>query len=250
MRWMIVGALGIFSAALIASDGFADYTCATLADCRREAEADIAAGRYEHALEPLVAVTDFATGASDDRQLLFAFESLTSMNLTLGRPLKAHAWAQAAVKRFPQDQQALNNLERAKKALPPLPPNAFDGIYESYAGYGYWSELKIAEQSQSRFRTEWSMMRFGLVPSAWAYGPAAFWDLSAEARYSDGSFVVRYEGMSGAPCELGFKRNGLAIEWIWPRADELSQDCRIGGANVFPWGPFWLVDTAIPTFSD
>jgi hypothetical protein len=42
----------------------------------------------------------------------------------------------------------------------------------------------------------------------------------------------------------------LAIEWVSPKAEDLTDDCRVGGANVFPWGPFWLVDSAVPDFSD
>jgi hypothetical protein len=221
--------------------------CSDLQDCQRKADAEIAAGRYERAADILVAVADFATmgGTRDDQ--LSAFESLTEVNLKLHKPLMAHAWAQAALLRFEQDPRALANLEHVLPTLSATePPSTLSGTYLAYAGYGYWSELRAVEQDDGLIRTEWFMLRYGLVPSADAYGPAAFWELTAEARLSDGNLVVRYEGRDGIPCELGFNRKGLAIEWTWPQPDELSSGCRIGGANVLPWGPFWLVDPATP----
>jgi hypothetical protein len=244
MRLRIIAAVGLFSTALTI-ESRAYEICADLADCQRKAEADMAADKNEDALEALVAVADLATGARDYSRLRFAFESLTSINLKLGRPLKAHAWAQAAAARFEQDARSLANLERARHALPPLSADVISGTYESYAGYGYWSTLKIAKHGTNDVRTEWFMIRYGSVPSAWDYGPVAFWELSAKAHYSDRGLIITYKGLSRAYCQLGFKRNGLAFEWVPPEED-LSFDCRTGGANVLPWGPFWLVDTRVP----
>jgi hypothetical protein len=164
----------------------------------------------------LVAVADLATAQGDDERLLSAFESLTAVNLKLGRPLKAHAWAQAALIQFEQAPRAIANLERARLAV--TPDADITGTYESYAGYGYWSELKILERQPGKVETEWVMLRYGAVPSAWDYGPAAMWELSAPGRYSNGDLVVTYEGMDGAVCELAFKRAALAIDWIAPRS--------------------------------
>jgi hypothetical protein len=76
------------------------------------------------------------------------------------------------------------------------------------------------------------------------------WELSAEGQHANGELVIHYEGLDGSTCELGFKRNALAIEWVSPEAEDLSETCRTGGASVFPWGPFWLVDTAVPDLDD
>lgn len=222
--------------------------CADAADCAKRAEADIAAGRNEQALEALVAEADLATGANDDEHLFSALQSLTAVNIKLGKPLMAHAWAQAALVAFDQDPRALANLETAKQALQGQPASPeISGTYDSYAGYGYWSELKIDGQDPATVQTQWFMLRFGSVASAWDDGPAAIWELWAEGQYADGNLVVTYQGTDGAACQLNFKRTELAIELVSPQPDELSQNCQTGGAGVYPWGPFWLTDAAVPT---
>lgn len=225
--------------------------CADAADCEKRAEADIAAGRYEPALEALVAEADLATGAGDNEHLFSALQSLTTVNIKLGKPLMAHAWAQAALVAFDRDPRALANLEAAQQALQGQPAsNAISGTYDSYAGYGYWSELKIDGQDPSNLQTQWFMLRFGRVASAWDDGPAAMWELWAKGEYADGKLVVTYEGTDGAVCHLNFKRTELAIELASPQPNELPQNCQTGGAGVYPWGPFWLADTAVPTLEE
>jgi hypothetical protein len=249
MRLPAAIGVGLLAVALAGSSSFAYDICTDLADCQRKAEADIAAGQYEQALEALVAVADLAAGEGDDARSLFAFESLTAINLKVGKPLMAHAWAQAALIRFEGNSRARANLENAKQALGAASPaGSISGTYESYAGHGYWSELKILEQEPGKVRTKWFMMRFGAVPSAWDYGPAAMWELSADGRYSNGELVITYEGSDGSACELAFKRTKLAIEWVSPTVEDFPRKCRTGGANVLPFGPFWLVDSAAPDF--
>ncbi|HEY3145460.1 MAG TPA: hypothetical protein VGJ75_03870 [Dongiaceae bacterium] len=94
------------------------------------------------------------------------------------------------------------------------------------------------------------MIRFGMIQRADEIGPAAEWELTADGRYTDSDLAVTYEGMDGASCKLGFKRTELAIEWVSPKAEDLSDNCLIGGAGVFPWGPYWLVDTAVPNLDE
>jgi len=225
--------------------------CVDAVDCEKRAEADIAAGRNEQALEALVAEADLATGAGDEEHLFSALQSLTAVNIKLGNPLMAHAWAQAALVAFDQDPRALANLETAKQALQGQPaPSAISGTYDSYAGYGYWSELKIDGQDTGKIQTQWLMLRFGTVASAWDDGPAAMWELWAEGQYADGNLAITYQGMDGAACHLNFKRTELAIELVSPQPDELPPNCQTGGAGVYPIGPFWLVDTAVPTLEE
>lgn len=255
MRSLTSIGLALLSAALIAAPpappAVAYDICTDPADCASRAEANIAAGRDAEALDALVAEADLATGAGDKEHLRGALESLTAVNLKLGKPLMAHAWAQAVLVAFDKDAPALANLETAKQGLQGwTQPSSIAGTYDSYAGYGYWSELKIIEHDGGKVQTQWFMMRFGAVPSAWDYGPAAMWELSAEGQYANGNLTVTYPGNDGAACELTFKRTDLAIEWVSPKAEDLPQNCQTGGASVFPWGPFWLVDTAVPTFDD
>jgi tetratricopeptide (TPR) repeat protein len=225
--------------------------CASAKECNDRGLSDVAAGKYQDALDAFLAAADLATGAGDNDTLLSAFEQLTAVNLKLGKPLMAHAWAQAALVAFDKDARALKNLEAAQQALQASPlPTGITGTYDSYAGYGYWSELKIVEQEDGKVQTDWFMMRFGAVPSAFDYGPAAMWELSADGSFANGELVLTYEGMDGASCQFTFKRIELAIELVSPQPEDLSQNCQTGGAGVFPWGPFWLVDTAIPSLED
>ena len=71
-----------------------------------------------------------------------------------------------------------------------------------------------------------------------------------EARPTD---IARRLGVSHATAIKAIarlKRAGLAIELVSPAPDGLSDQCRTGGAGVYPFGPFWLVDTTIPNLDD
>ncbi|MEZ5830005.1 MAG: hypothetical protein R3D05_02360 [Dongiaceae bacterium] len=251
MRQLKVIGLALLVMAATGASATAYDICTDAADCEARAKSDIAGGRLEQALDALVAEADLATGAGDDVHLRAALESLTDVNLKLGKPLMAHAWAQAAATAFDHDQKATATLENAQKALPKAETiTGISGTYDSYAGYGYWSELKVAELELGKVKTGWLMMRFGSVPSAWDNGPAAMWELTADGQYSDGALIVTYQGTDGGDCSLTFKRTPLAIEWVAPKPEELPESCQIGGAGVFPWGPFWLVDTAVPSIED
>jgi hypothetical protein len=251
MRRLAIIGFTMVMAALTGAPAAAYDICADPADCQRKAEADITAGHDDQALDALVAEADLATGAQDNEHLLSAFEQLTAVNLKLGKPLMAHAWAQAALVAFDKDARALKNLETAQQALQASPlPTGITGTYDSYAGYGYWSELKIVEQEDGKVQTDWFMLRFGQVPSAFDYGPAAMWELSADGQYANDELVLTYDGMDGASCHFTFKRTELAIELVSPKPEDLPQNCQTGGAGVFPWGPFWLVDTAVPSLED
>lgn len=224
--------------------------CTDPADCAKRAEADLAAGRTQQALDALVAEADLATGADDDEHLMSALQSLTNVNIKLGKPLMAHAWAQAASLTFDQDPRAQANLDTAIKALAGQTFAAISGTYDSYAGHGYWNELKIAEQAGGAMKTQWLMLRFGMVASAWDDGPAAIWELWADGQYADGILTITYQGMDGGTCEMKFKRTELAIELLSPQADELPQNCQTGGAGVYPFGPFWLTNADVPAIED
>jgi tetratricopeptide (TPR) repeat protein len=237
--------------AIIATAAHAYDFCASAKECNDRGLSDVTAGKYQDALDAFVAAVDLATGARDDDALLSAFEQLTAVNLKLGKPLMAHAWAQAALIAFDKDARALKNLETAQQALQASPlPTGITGTYDSYAGYGYWSELKIVEQDDGKVQTDWFMLRFGAVPSVFDYGPAAMWELSADGSFANGELTLTYEGMDGASCRFTFKRTELAIELVSPKPEDLPQNCQTGGAGVFPWGPFWLVDTAVPSLED
>ena len=231
---------------LSGASAMADQPCTSLADCRNRADANIAAGRYEQALEELVATTTYASFDGSREDLRGALESLTAVNLKLGNPLMAHAWAQAELMTFHHDARALANLETVTPALKAMvPPAGISGTYKSYAGYGRWSELKIRDEGGGKVQTDWYMIRFGSVQSADDIGPAAEWALLAEGQYTNSEFLITYEGWNGTSCTLDFKRNALAIERVSENKG-IPQNCLAGGAGVAPHGPYWLVDTAVP----
>ncbi|HEY3145459.1 MAG TPA: hypothetical protein VGJ75_03865 [Dongiaceae bacterium] len=154
VRWLPTIGFGA-ALGILGVSATADESCGGLADCRHKADADIAAGRYEQALEKLVTMTTFAVVDGGEDDVREAFESLTFVNLKLGGPLMAHAWAQADLTTFDRDARALANLETVKPALKAMvPPAGIGGTYKSYAGYGYWSELQIVERGNGKLQTE------------------------------------------------------------------------------------------------
>ncbi len=221
--------------------------CSSATDCLALGESTGLSGQPQQALDLLVAAADLATGSGDNQTLLSALEGLTTANIELGKPLMAHAWAQAAMIQFGDDPAAKENLARAQAALPAIDPAAgISGTYESYAGYGNWSEMRISAHTDGTLLMDWALLRFGAVPSADDYGPAAMWEMSADGSYRNGEMIINYAGSNDSTCELKFTKSGLGFEWTYPKAEDLPEACRIGGANVFPWGPFWLVDRTDP----
>lgn len=231
--------------------------CANASECLRLGRSAVEADQSEKALDYLVASADLASGAYDRSTLLSAFVLLTNANLKMNRPLVAHAWAQAALEYFegsgtPQEAtSALDNLARVKSVLPPLDGNrGVAGTYQGYAGHGYWSEMKVARREDGEILMDWSLIRFGTVPSAYDYGPAAVWDMSATGTYDGGDLIITYEGLDGGNCTITFGVSVLSLTFLAPSPEEFSQACRTGGANVLPWGPFWLVDATAPQIED
>ncbi len=221
--------------------------CASATDCLALGESIELSRQPQQALDLLAAAADLATGSGDDQTLLSAFEGLTKANIELGKPLMAHAWAQAAMIHFGDNPAAKENLARAQQALPAIDPAAgISGTYDSYAGYGNWSEMRISARADGTLLMDWFLQRFGAVPSAYDYGPAAMWEMSADGAYRNGEMTISYAGSDDKTCELKFTKSDLGFEWTYPKAEDLSEACRIGGANVFPWGPFWLVDQTDP----
>ncbi len=239
---------------LLASPASAYEICGSAEDClaRGQAAADNVA-----ALEFLTAAADLASGADDQTVLFSAFEALVRRNLALAKPLVAHAWAQAARAHYVaygDDGRAENTRELvalAEKALPPFDgERRLAGTYWGYAGHGHWSEMRISDHADGTLLMDWFLLRFGTVPSAYDYGPAAMWEMSAGGSYRTGEMIISYAGSDDRICELKFTRAGLGLEWTYPEAQDLPQACRIGGANVFPHGHFWLVDQTDPNLDD
>lgn len=225
--------------------------CSSATDCLALGKSTELSSQPQQALDLLAAAADLATGSGDDQTLLSALEALTKANVEIGKPLMAHAWAQAAMIQFGDDPAAKQNLARAEEALPAIDPAAgISGTYDSYAGYGDWSEMRISERTDGTVLIDWSLLRFGAVPSAYDYGPAAMWEMSADGSYRDGELIIRYAGSDDSACELKFTKSGLGFEWTQPKAEDLPEACQIGGANVFPSGQFWLVDTSDPHLED
>lgn len=239
----------ILSGSAVRSDAY--EICPTATDCLALGKAAVESGQFEQATDPLVAAADLATGASDDQTLLMALGLLVTVNLQLGKPLMAHAWAQAETGAFPDNATAQADLARARQALPAVDPAAsISGTYQSYAGHGYWSELRVTARADGAALVDWSLLRFGAVASAYDDGPAAMWDMSADAQYQNGQLVITYQGSDDSPCELTFARTGLAFEWVAPKPEDLTEVCQIGGAGALPMGDFWLVDQTDPQLDD
>jgi hypothetical protein len=228
----------------------ADYDfCTDVADCERRARADISAGRLEDALMALAAVADLATGVEDRQRMRSAMLLSTTTNLKLGRPLLAHAWAQATLAEFEDDPEAIANLEAVRQTLgDSAASNAIAGTYQSYAGRGQWNDFRVVELSPAEVRVQWFVQYFGKMRSITDLGPTHYLDQTAKGQYTDGQLVVTYHTMSDTPCTLTFKRAELAIEFVSPRPSALPDECVFDSLRgpVFPLGPFWLVDPAVP----
>jgi hypothetical protein len=228
----------------------ADYDfCTDAADCERHAQADISAGRLEDALRALAAVADLATGVEDRQRVRSAMLLSTTTNLKLGRPLVAHAWAQATLAEFEDDPDAIANLEAVRQTLgDSAASDAIAGTYQSYAGRGQWNDFKVVELNPAEVRVQWFIQYFGKMRSVADLGPTHMLDQTAEGQYADGRLVVTYRAMSDTPCTLTFRRAELAIEFVSPRPSALPDECVFDSLRgpVFPFGPFWLVDPAVP----
>ena len=247
-----LSAAGLALLAMAFSRGaIADYDfCTDAIGCESLAQAEIANGNFENALGVLSAAADLATGTGDDQRLRSAMLFSTTTNLKLDRPLMAHAWAQATLASFKDDPEAIANLEAVKQRLGDAAPSeSIAGTYQSYAGRGQWNDFKVIEESSGKVRVQWFIQYFGKMRSITDLGPTHFLDQTAEGQYADGQLIVTYRAMSNTPCTLTFKRVELAIEFVSPKPAELPDECVFdsGRGPVFPFGPFWLVDPAVPT---
>ena len=228
----------------------ADYDfCTDLTDCERRAKADLDAGRLEEALQALAAVADLATGVDDKQRVRSAMLLSTTTNLNLGRPLVAHAWAQATLAVFKNDPEAIANLESARQKLgDPPPTEPTTGTFMGYAGRGQWNDFKVVELGSGQVRVRWLIQYFGKMRSITDSGPTHYLDQTAEGHYADGRLIVTYRAMGDTPCTLTFKRTEWAIMWVSPKPADLPDVCVFDSFRgpVFPYGPFWLVDPATP----
>ena len=237
-------ALTIGLTILTSRSGVAEADCDSGATCNAAAKAALENGDREAALRAFLRQVDLATGerrtnGNDDALICDGFENLARLSIALGKPLRGNAWGQVArLKCMPNpDLQA-----RAGDLRNMVAPDPIAGLYWSYAGYGQWSEMTLTDRGSGKFQVEWYVQRYGLVPSADAYGPAALWQFEGPGERIDGRFTVRYDGVGldgeGTPCALDFEVQPFALVV----ATDLPTQCQNGGSSAYPRGTFWRVE--------
>jgi hypothetical protein len=177
-------------------------------------------------------------------------ENLAQLSLKLRKPLRAHAWADAAMARCAPDPDLKAIVATLADELRKAPvADSIAGLYWDYAGYGQWNELTVTDRGSGHFGVQWAMKRYGLARSAETDGPASMWDFEAAGELKGGKLIVRYPRIGNldsegnpygeeTPCELDFgvQPFALVVE------TDLPEECTNGKWGPYPRGTFWHVE--------